>query len=168
MTEILQTERLALREIESSDALFVYELMTDPSWLEGIGDRGIRHIQDARDHIHNNLQKSYRDNGYGMYVVTLKTQPETALGLCGLINRPTLDDVDIGYALFPAYTGKGYAFEAAQAVLNFGKKQLQLEKIVAITSTTNESSGRLLERLGMQSRGLITLAGDNEQTRLFY
>lgn len=168
MTEILQTERLALREVESSDALFVYEIMTDPSWLEGIGDRGIRHIQDARDHIHNNLQKSYRDNGYGMYVITLKSQPSSAIGLCGLINRPTLDDVDIGYALFPSYAGKGYAFEAAQAVLDYGKKEFQLEKIVAITSTTNENSARLLKRLGMEFRGLITLAGDDEQTRLFY
>ncbi|MEO6191799.1 MAG: GNAT family N-acetyltransferase, partial [Thermoanaerobaculia bacterium] len=91
--------------------------------------------------------KSYEMHGHGAYVVALKESLQP-IGLCGLIKRDAFKDVDIGYAFLPEFWSKGYALEAAAAVLDYGLNTLRLPKIIALVSPANTGSIKLLEKLG--------------------
>ncbi|MCK7598294.1 GNAT family N-acetyltransferase [Microbulbifer sp. CAU 1566] len=163
---LLTTERLQLRELTDSDedARFTLALVNDPDFHRYIGDRGVRTVEQARHYLVQGPITMYRQHGLGMYRVELKDG--TPVGQCGLLRRQGLDDVDIGFAFFPEYRGKGYALEAASAVMAWGKQQLGLRRIVAIASPDNRASIQLLENLGLTREGNITLPGDDEELLL--
>jgi len=162
----LETERLTLREVSTDDADFILRLLNEPSFLRFIGDKGVRNLQDARQYILNGPIASYNQNGFGLYLVVLKSM-NTSIGMCGLIKRETLADVDIGFAFLPEFWNKGYALESATAVFSYGENVLKLPRIVAITNKDNVTSGKLLERLGLHFDRLIDLNGDGDETKLF-
>ena len=163
---VLRTERLLLRWLALEDAPFIMELLNDPAWLRFIGDKGVRTESDAQRYIRDGPQAMYRRFGLGLYL-TQSRDSGTPLGLCGLIKRPTLADVDIGFAFLPAHRAKGYAFEAAQATLAYGRDLLGLTRIVAITSAENQLSIKLIERLGMRYEKSVRLPNDTEDVRLY-
>jgi RimJ/RimL family protein N-acetyltransferase len=162
----LETERLTLREVSTDDADFILRLLNEPSFLRFIGDKGVRNLQDARQYILNGPIASYNQNGFGLYLVVLKST-NTSIGMCGLIKRETLTDVDIGFAFLPEFWNKGYALESATAVFSYGKNVLKLPRIVAITNKDNVTSGKLLEKLGLHFDRLIDLNGEGDETKLF-
>jgi RimJ/RimL family protein N-acetyltransferase len=163
---ILETERLVLRVQTTDDAEFILELMNTPSWLEFIGDRGVRTIEDAKTYILNGAISMYEQHGFCLFMVERK-EDHVPLGICGLVKRDSLEDVDIGFAFHPKYWAKGYAHEAASAVMEYGKDTLDLKRIVAITSQDNHASAKLLEKVGLQFERLIQLANDSEELKLF-
>jgi RimJ/RimL family protein N-acetyltransferase len=120
---VLETERLILRQLTIDDAEFICEQVNDPSWLRYIGDKGVRHLDDARQYILNGPVESYERNGFGLYLVGLKASG-TPMGMCGLVKRATLPEPDIGFAFRPDYWSKGYAFESAAAVMSYAKEKL--------------------------------------------
>jgi RimJ/RimL family protein N-acetyltransferase len=162
----IETDRLILRELSTDDAEFILRLVNEPSFLQFIGDKGVRNLADACQYILNGPIASYQQNGFGLYLVKLKTT-DLPIGMCGLIKRETLADVDIGFAFVPESWRQGYAFEAATAVFNYGKDVLKLPRIVAITNKDNVASGRLLEKLGLRFDRVIDLDGKGDITRLF-
>lgn len=163
---IAETERLTLRRLTADDAEFVFALLNEPSWLRFIGDKGVRTLDDARAYIENGPMAMYERFGFGLYVTERRTDG-VPMGMCGLIKRDGLDDVDIGFAFLPAYWGRGYAFEAAAAVMDYGRNVIGLTRIVAITAPDNESSARLLEKLGLRFDRMIRLSADAKEDRLF-
>jgi len=163
---VLETNRLTLRELSSDDAAFILRLLNEPSFLRFIGDKHVRTLDDARQYIHDGPIASYKKNGFGLYLVQLKST-ETPIGMCGLLKRETLSDVDIGFAFVPESWNKGYAFESAAAIMSYAKDVLKLPRIVAITNKDNEASAKLLEKLGLHFERLIRLTGDDEEIRLF-
>jgi RimJ/RimL family protein N-acetyltransferase len=162
---VLETERLVLRRITNDDAPFILELLNEPSFLEFIGDKGVRNLEDARNYILTGPVASYERFGFGLYLVLLKAG-DTPIGMCGLLKRDSLPDVDVGYALRPGFWGQGYAFEAAAAVLAHGREAFGLCRIVAITSPDNAASKALLEKLGLRYEQSLSLTGDKD-THLF-
>ena len=84
--------------------------------------------------------------------------------MCGLLKREELPDPDIGFALLPDFWNKGFAFEAAEAVL---KDAHNLQRILAITSLDNHASINLLQRLGFRFEKVVQLSANGEQLRLF-
>lgn len=150
--KILTTERLHLRTITPSDAAFYFELVNDPTWLEYIGDKGVRSIEDARLAIQNGPLLMQEKYGHSLYVMERRSDAQP-LGLCGLIKRDSLPSVDIGYAIRPAFFAMGYTYEAAAAVLAYARDQLQLPCLMGITSPHNVNSIRLLEKLGLHYIG---------------
>ena len=102
---ILETERHWLEEADSNDGAFFFELLNSPTWIRFIGDRGIASIDDAVNYIRESLIKSYRKNGFGLYKMVLK-QDDRPIGICGLLKRPGLEHVDIGFAILPQYEKK--------------------------------------------------------------
>jgi RimJ/RimL family protein N-acetyltransferase len=164
--KILETDRLILRHQVIEDAVFILELLNDPSWIQYIGDRGVRTLDDARKYIIKGPQDMYARLGFGFYLTELK-DGGIPIGICGLVKRDFLEDVDVGFAFLPRFWGKGYAFEAASAVMAYAKSVLGLKRIVAITSDDNHASAKLLEKLGLHFEGMITYAGTNEEVRLF-
>ncbi len=163
---ILETERLVLREITVDDSEFILDLLNQPKYLKYIGDKGVRTVEDAATFIENLIRKSYRDNGYGHYIVHLRDDP-TPMGTCGYVRRDSLPDPDIGFAFLPQFEKRGYAFESADAVLKYGREVLGFKRVLAITTPDNESSGRLLEKIGFTFERLIDMPNDNEKLRLF-
>lgn len=163
---IFETKRLFLCRLTTKDAPFILELVNDPSWIRYIGDKGVKTLKDARDYIRNGPQKSYTQLGFGLYVAKIKSN-DKPIGICGLLRRDTLDDADIGFAFLPAHTGKGYAFESAQAVLKHAHTFLGMKRILAITSPDNARSIKLLEKLGFGFIKMMTLSPDAEEIRLF-
>jgi RimJ/RimL family protein N-acetyltransferase len=154
--KVLDTERLSLRRLSFEDATFIMRLVNEPSWLEFIGDKNVRSLEDARNFLSTGPIASYERHGFGLYAVERKADGVT-MGMCGLIKRDTLPHVDLGFAFLPEYWGQGYAYEAASAVLAHGHRDFGLVRILAITSPHNESSIRVLERMGLKFERLLEL-----------
>jgi RimJ/RimL family protein N-acetyltransferase len=164
--KVLETDRLILRWLSTVDAEFILRLLNEPSFLRFIGDKGVRTLDDARNYILNGPVDMYNRLGFGLYLTELK-DGGLPIGICGLIKRDGLEDVDIGFAFLPKFWAKGYAYEAAAAVIAYGKTALGLNRIVAITSPDNYASARLLEKLGLRFERTIRLSKDAEEVRLF-
>jgi RimJ/RimL family protein N-acetyltransferase/protein tyrosine phosphatase (PTP) superfamily phosphohydrolase (DUF442 family) len=160
---VLETERLRLRHVEAGDAAFIRELVNEPSWLRFIGERNVHSLDDARAFIENGPRKMYSQHGFGLFAVESKAAA-VPMGLCGLIRRDALPDVDIGFAFLPRFWGQGYAREAAAATLEYAREVQRLDRVVAITKPDNVASGRLLERIGLRLEGTIRLQADEPLT----
>lgn len=165
MKNIIETDRLVLREITTNDAPFILALLNTDGWLQYIGDRNVRTIADAEKYITERFIKSYFDHGFGLYLVALKSN-NASIGMCGLIKRESLEDVDIGFAFLPEFTGLGYAYEAALATLKLASGTLNLKRILAITTPDNTSSIKLVEKIGLQFEKKI-LFEEKEELFLF-
>lgn len=163
---IIETGRLLIRPLSVSDAPFILALTNSPGWLEFIGDRGIRNIPDAENYITKGPMASYASFGHGLYCIELMDSGLPA-GICGLLQRDTLADKDIGFALLPEYTGHGYALEAASAILAYSRVQLGITRVAAITLPGNARSIRLLEALGFSFEKMLRLQEDKEELMLF-
>lgn len=145
----LETERLSLRRLTVDDAPFVAALYNEPSFLENIGDRGVRNVEDARRFLRDGPMAMYARHGFGLWQVSRRADG-VGIGMCGLLKRDTLPDVDIGYAFFPQFWGQGYAFEAVSATLRHAARALGLRRVIAVVSRGNTGSIRVLEKAGMR------------------
>jgi RimJ/RimL family protein N-acetyltransferase len=162
----ITTERLTIRRLEESDAPFILTLLNDESFIKYIGDKGVRSLDGARQYLATGPLASYAQHGYGLNAVTLAGEG-SAIGICGVLRRDSLDAPDLGFAFLPAYRGKGYAFEAASAVMADARTTHGLSRLLAITQPDNEASIALLGRLGFRFEGLMRMAGSDRPTRLF-
>ena len=161
-----QTERLVIRRLNDDDAPFILTLLNEPTFLRYIGDKKVRGLEDARQYIRTGPAASYERNGFGLCLVQLK-DTLTPVGMCGLLKREELPDPDIGFAFLPDFWNKGFAFEAAAAVLNDARERLKLQRVLAITSLDNDASIKLLQRLGFRFEKTMSLSADRESVRLF-
>lgn len=165
---VLDTERLTLRLMTPGDAEFILELLNDPAFVRFIGDKGVRTLDDARQYIQTGPMASYDRYGFGLWLVELRAT-NVPVGICGLLQRDTLTDVDIGFAFLPQHRSLGYALESASAVLQYGREVLGLKRIIAITNADNGGSIRVLEKIGMSFERMIRLAeGEPEISLLAY
>jgi [ribosomal protein S5]-alanine N-acetyltransferase len=145
----LETPRLSLRRLTVDDAPFVVALYNEPSFLENIGDRGVRNVEDAQRFLRDGPLAMYERHGFGLWHVS-RGSDGVGIGLCGLLKRDTLADVDIGYAFFPQFWGQGYAFEAVSATLRHAARAFSLRRVIAVVSSGNTGSIRVLEKAGMR------------------
>jgi len=163
---VIETGRLSLRRLAADDAPFILRLLNEPSFIQNIGDRGVRTVEDARKYLQDGPLASYDVNGFGLYLVEHRPTG-TAMGICGLLRRAQLDAVDIGFSLVPEFWSHGYALEAAAAVMKYARASLGLDRLVAITSLHNDRSARLLARLGFIYERNVRLTPDGEELKLF-
>lgn len=163
---MIQTPRLALRPLTYSDTPFLIELLNSPGWLQFIGDRNARTDEQVRQYLDNGPLKSYREHGFGLMLVE---QQENGLpvGMCGLLKRDALDRPDIGFAFLPAFSGRGYAYESARAVLQHANEQLGIPSVAAIVMPDNPRSINLLEKLGMRLIRPIRMSEEGETLLLY-
>ena len=154
---VLTTERLTLRRLSPADAEFIVELLNDPAFLQFVGDKAVRTADDACRYILDGPMASYERNGFGLWLVALK-ESDLPIGLCGLLKREALPDVDIGFAFLPDYRSRGYALESASAVLQYGRTEFGLKRIVAITDPENAGSIRVLQKIGMRFERMIAVS----------
>jgi RimJ/RimL family protein N-acetyltransferase len=163
---ILDTERLRLRTIEVDDAPFYLALLNSEPFIANIGDRGIRTLAAAREAIAAGPVAMQQARGHSIYLVELKDSAEP-IGMAGLIKRDTLADVDLGYGFLPPHFGRGYATEAARALLLHARDAVGLRRLLAITSPHNAASHALLLKIGMRCEGMVKLGPEDSGTRLY-
>jgi RimJ/RimL family protein N-acetyltransferase len=163
---IIQSKRLALRKLDLRDAEFILELLNEAPFVRFIGDKGVRTLQDACDYLLKGPMDSYVRYGFGLYHTSLLSDG-TPIGMCGLVKRDSLDDVDVGFAFLSRHWSKGYAVEAAAAVLDYARRELQMRRIVAITNPDNSGSIAVLEKIGLRFERMVKLEDPGSELKLF-
>jgi RimJ/RimL family protein N-acetyltransferase len=166
MNYILETEKIKLRELTMDDTSFIIELVNSPGWLKYIGNRNIKTIEQATTYLENGPIKSYRENGFGLWLVETRDD-KNPIGMCGLLRRDYLDHPDIGFAFLPECLGKGFGFEASAATLALAKDKLKLPVICAITMPSNNASIKLLEKIGLKFMKQVSPPGSQEELLLY-
>lgn len=163
---VLETDRLALRRLTPDDAPFILGLLNDPLFLQFVGDKGVRTLDGAREYIVNGPMASYAQHGFGLFHVALKDSG-VPIGMCGLLKREVLEDVDVGFAYLPQFGGQGYATEAAAGTLHYGRTVLGLKRIVAITAPDNVDSQNVLKKIGLRYEKTLKLPAYQSDSLLF-
>jgi RimJ/RimL family protein N-acetyltransferase len=162
----LETPRLVIREINLDDAPFILELLNEPAFIHFIGDRGVRSIEDAQGYISKGPQASYTKLGFGLWLAAQK-DTQTPIGICGLLKRDSLPDVDLGYAFLARFRSQGYASEAASAVKDYAVERLGIKRLAGITNPDNWASIKVLEKIGMRFERLVQLSENEPELKLF-
>ncbi|MET0622491.1 MAG: GNAT family N-acetyltransferase [Pyrinomonadaceae bacterium] len=163
---VIETERLNLREVTEADAPFILELLNDPDFIRNVADRGVRTLEEARRYVAEKFVEGYRRAGFGFWLVEPKGT-DTPAGICGLVKRDSLPGVDVGYAFLPPFRSKGYASESASAVMLYARETLGLRRLYAIVNPENAGSVRVLEKLGMRFERMVKLSDDEPEIKLF-
>jgi RimJ/RimL family protein N-acetyltransferase len=165
-TTILQTERLTLRRLSTDDAEFMLALLNDPAFIRNVGDRAVRTAAEAQAYIANGPVASYQRFGFGLYLAA-RRDTGAPLGVCGLLKRDALDDVDIGFAFLPPFRSRGYAVESAGAVKTYAREVLGLSRLVAIVLPDNHGSIRVLDRIGFRFERMVRLSEGEPELCLY-
>ena len=145
---------------------FILELLNEPKWIKYIGSRDVTTLKQARDYLEARVLPNYEALGFGFYIIERRSD-QVRVGNSGLTLRDGMDHADIGYSLLERYEGKGYAYEATQAILKYGFKIHKLDHIEAIVTPDNQRSLHLLQKLGLHYKRRITLPDDQEELMLF-
>lgn len=163
---IAETARLRIRRLTVEDAVFVLALTNEPAFLAHIGDKGLRSVEDAERFLREGPWTNQPRPGYGQFAVELK-ETGSPVGVCGLLYREGLDLSDVGFAVLSQYRGQGLAFEAAEAVMRYGRSTLGLTQIVGLTSRSNVASIRLLEKLGLRFERMAAMGDKGKKAALY-
>ena len=155
-----------LRELVAEDAPFVLALTNEPSFIEHIGDRGLRTIADAQRYIETSHWTRYATHGFGLWLVQLRETGEP-IGVCGLLKRDILPAPDIGFAFRPSYWSRGYAFEAASFVTSLARDVFKAPRLLAIVNPANAPSIRLLTKLGLAYERMVRLTPTASEIALY-
>jgi RimJ/RimL family protein N-acetyltransferase len=147
---ILETKRLILRTWHDDDIDPMTLINQDPKvceFLLGVGDRKATIAGAER------INKHFQDHGFSLYAVELKSTHEM-IGWTGLM-IPSFEShftpaVEIGWRLASEHWNKGYATEAATAVLDYAFTTLNLNEVVSFTVVNNKASRRVMEKIGLQ------------------
>lgn len=162
----LESDRLLIRPISIIDAAFMLQLMNTPGWIGFIGDRNVKDRTAASNYILTRIIPSYHSNGFGLYLVLLKSN-NIPIGICGLVKREGLDHPDLGFAVMPEYERQGYITEASKKILEFAEKQLQLPTIYGITTQSNIAAIRVLEKQGLSFQQTVQLPQNKNEFLLY-
>jgi RimJ/RimL family protein N-acetyltransferase len=163
---VLETDRLLLRHFTLHDAAFIFRLLNEPSFIQNVGDKGVRTLEQACGYLLEGPIKSYQTYGHGLYLVVLK-ESHQPIGMCGLLKRDQFDEVDLGYAFLPEFWSKGFAFESASAVVNFGLNVLGRAKMLAIVSPGNAASIKVLHKLGFAFSQNLRMQPESPELALY-
>ena len=151
----MQTERLLLQPLSINDAAFILELVNTAGWLQFIGNRNVNNEKDAKSYIQNVL-----NNSNVTYWVVSTLNSKNPIGIITFIKRNYLPHHDIGFAFLPQYANNGYAFEAANTVLQSIVANKYYSTVLATTIPSNTSSIKLLHKLGFEFDKEIIMQGE--------
>ena len=163
---VLTTERLMLRRFSLNDTSFIIRLLNTPGWIKFIGDRNVKTTEDAKKYLQNGPLKIYATLGFGLSMVVIKETLQP-IGMCGLLKRDELENVDIGFAFLPESQGQGYALEVTNAVIQHARQQWHITNVLAIVMPTNTRSVHLLRKAGFTFNRKIGLGTNGEELLLF-
>jgi RimJ/RimL family protein N-acetyltransferase len=140
----IHTDRLLIRSFERADIPAYAEIVADPRVMRYLGD-GVPHSHEQAEAYVEELIALDRDTGVSRYAVVLDGE---LIGFCGF--RDLGDHIDFGWRYAHRHWGRGYATEAARAVLEHGLDELKLSGIVAVAYEANVGSVRVIQKLGFE------------------
>lgn len=152
----LQTERLILRAYKKEDweRVHIYGSDADFSKYELWGPNT---LEDTHKFINEMIEQTQSNPRYKYDFAVCLKENNLLIGGCGIRRETELSQVaNLGWAIHPEFQKKGYATEAAKALIDFGLRQLKLSVIYAICDTRNAASFKVMEKLGMMRVGFIT------------
>lgn len=149
--KLLTTQRLYLRPFKSSDLSLLYQLHANPEVAKTTID-GIQSMETVQKHLADFIQHQEK-LGFSQWAV-FEQGTDRFVGRAGLTRRTLNDEIgeqtEIRFAILPYFWGTGLASEIAMAVVDFARQRLQLPKIAAANSLTNEKSARVLIKCGFK------------------
>lgn len=163
---MITTDRLNLRLASMEDAPFFLELYNTPTFIQFIGDKNLRSLEDARSYVQNRFLPQIERLGYGNYLI-IRKEDGAKIGSVGIFEREGLDVQDIGFSFLEEFQGKGYGYEAASKLLETAFTDFGCSKISAITSKENIASQSLIQKLGLKYLKTVQLPDDPEEL-LYY
>jgi ribosomal-protein-alanine N-acetyltransferase len=158
---ILTTDRLLLREFEESDWSTVLAYQSDPEYL-CYSPWAHRTEEEVRDFVGQFVAWRVEQPRRKFQFAIVLPAEERLIGSCGIRSARTVErhidhaderEADVGYELDSRYWGRGYATEAARALLRFGFRELGLHRIWSHCLAENRASARVLEKIGMRQEG---------------
>ena len=152
---IRTTARLLLRDFQADDWPAVLAYQSDPRYLRYYAWEG-RTEEEVREFVNMlaGLKRAEPRTKF-QFAITLRADGRL-IGNCGVRKRsPEAREADIGYELDPGHWGRGYATEAAGAMLAWGFDELGLHRVAADCVAENVASARVLEKLGMRREGRL-------------
>ncbi len=163
---VCTTQRLRLRRMQEADAPFILELLNEPLFHRFIGDKGVRNLEDACNYMRTGPMASYAEHGFGLFLVERKVDA-VPVGMCGLLKRASMEDVEIGFAFLARFSGQGFATEAGQTVMRLARDEFGLKRVAAIADIDNDASANVLRKIGLKLRGTIKLPELDSERRYF-
>ena len=151
----ITTERLILREFGADDWRAVLDYQRDPLYLryypwENRDETAVRNFVD----MFRDWQSEIPRRRFQLAIV--HRESGGLIGNCGLRRKPENEwEADVGYELSPRYWGHGYATEAARAMVDFGFREVGLQRVSSWCIADNLASARVLERLGFRREGRL-------------
>ncbi len=151
----LNTNRLLLRNYEPQDWERVHVYGSDPDFSK-YEMWGPNTLEDTHKFVAEMVQQSESNPRFKFDFAVCLKENGLLIGGCGIRRETELSQVaNLGWAISPEFQNKGYATEAAQALVNFGFQGLKLSVIYAGCDTRNISSFKVMEKLGMKRVGFI-------------
>lgn len=150
------SDRLTASRLRIEDYSILCQMHQDPRVMATLN--GIRSDAQTQHYLQVNLEHWQR-YGYGLWIFRDKTNGNF-VGRGGLrhIDVDGNDQIELAYALMPAYWGKGLATEMAKAILKVGFEALNIKEVVCLTLTTNQASQRVMQKVGFQYERNINYA----------
>lgn len=169
-TPTLETKRLILRRLKPSDAKAVFEYASDPEVTKYVTWQPHKAIAESKSFIRFVLNQ-YKQDKAGDWAIVLR-QTGKVIGTCGFTAINAINNyAEIGYVLSHRYWGNGYMTEAVLALLKFAFDKMSLNRVEAVHILNNAPSGRVMEKAGMKSEGLlqqrIFTAGEYHDVRIY-
>ena len=155
-----------MRWLTLNDAELMLAVWNDPAFIKYVGDRGVYTLDQAHDALESGAFQLYENYGYGPFRLTLRENGQV-VGVCGLFRREGYDDPDIGWSVLPEFSGKGFAYEAASAVLAYAWQEVGLSRVTAFIDVKNTPSIGLARKLGLRFERMARLVGDDEDVCLY-
>jgi len=154
----MQTERLFIRPFTLDDAEEYLPLVSDPDVIRYTGEEPQTSVEAAREIIATRPLRDYAVHGFGRMACIEKSSGRL-IGFSGLKFLDELQEIDVGYRFLPAYWGKGYATESARAIMQHGKNELGISRIIGLIQHDNTASANVLVKLGLEFERNIRLSG---------
>ncbi|WP_285767060.1 GNAT family protein [Peribacillus sp. SI8-4] len=151
---VIETQRLILREATKADAGDMFEYLSDIDVVKPMGLEPCQTVHEVLDEIE--WYQSIRKEGTGIrWGITMKDNGKV-IGSCGFLNMvPKHFRAEVGYELNQAHWGIGIAGEALKAVVMYGYRHFQLERIEALIEPGNFPSQKMVEKQGFRKEGLL-------------
>ena len=151
---IITTDQLVCRQITTADAPILHQYWSDSDVTEYMSLEPFKNIEETLDMIA--LLNSLPENKEGIRWAITRKGDNRALGTCGFHNsKPEHFRVEMGYELGKEYWGQGIMTEALTAILDYGFKHMDYNRVEAFVNYGNMRSTGILEKLGFQREGIL-------------
>jgi len=156
MPLVLETPRLRLRPLAATDLADLVRLHLDPEVMRYVGSpAGVKTPAETEARARTRIRESEEGTLEPLGLWRIEARADSAfLGIGALLRMPDGADVEVAYRLVRGAWGRGFATEAAGALIAHGLHTLGLPRLVAVTYPENHASQRVLDKLGFERRGL--------------